>query len=128
MSTFFQDQRPPEIKDITSEIAEVSDPNSFGGNDPSPVPAASIPEVVVVPKFTKPDGANVVLSAERLNDALPEGLTNIGNTPVVLPSPGQQAVGFYLDPDTVSILRNQFGQYKSLVAKGQAAPPVTTGD
>lgn len=104
--------------DLIDEITSVG--------DPSPNPAAS--QTPEAPKAQLPAGeANVILSADRLSEALGEGLTNIGTVGVTLPDPETQAGGFYVPQEKASVLVVQFPQYKFLVKKGQATPPVKIG-
>ena len=71
---------------------------------------------------------NVILSGDRLEDALPEGLTNIGMVAVELPDAEGQAAGFYLPQEQAAVLIAQFRQFKFFVKKGQATPPVRIGE
>lgn len=92
---------------------------------PSPAPITSSVQM------SADDGtkrANVILSAEKQDQALPKGLTNIGNIAVTLPDEANQIAGFYLEPELAATLIVQFRQYKFLVNKGQATPPVKIGE
>ena len=119
-------QPPDEVPNALNEELNEDLVNEITSVDPSPSPAAS--ETPEAPKAQLPAGeANVILSAERLGDALGEGLTNIGTVGVMLPDPETQAGGFYVPQEKASVLVVQFPQYKFLVKKGQATPPVTIG-
>lgn len=134
------------MKIFSHELSEVKDPDDSAAHflgiqeDPmlvfhedttSPAPAALTQPETSETQLSKDDGTkrpNVVLSSDRKNQALPEGLVNIGNVGIVLPDPATQGKGFYLKPDDAAVLVAQFRQFKFLVNKGQATPPVKIGE
>lgn len=104
-----------------------ADPNPVFGRSPFPA-AVSKPEEPKAPAITKEQGANVKLSADAADLALPEGQLNIGTCGMKIPSKAQQLAGFRLSKEQAARLVAQFRQFKFFVDKGQAAPPVKIGE
>jgi hypothetical protein len=101
--------------------------NPTGGPDSSANPPVvnSVPTPPPVdPQVTKElEGTgepNVRLSKQRTDDALPEGLVNIGMIGIEIPNAETQLAGFY--SKDASVLINQFPQYKHVQKKGSERP------
>jgi hypothetical protein len=112
----------------------VPDPNVDAGTAPL------VPSAIVQPQQSTPPQAQpaqpaasvpeektqmVRLSGERPEDALPEGLTNIGRVGVMIPDSASQQAGFMLTKDQAAALVGQFRQYKFATEKGTDTPSVS---
>lgn len=100
----------------------------LSGQGTSPDPAALDEGTSETQSHDDGETPNVVLSKDREEDALPEGLTNIGTVGIILPDVEAQKAGFYLPQEQASRLVSQFRQFKFLVKKGQDTPSVRIGE
>lgn len=87
-------------------------------------PATPVAQPQTSPTDEKVESANVQLAPSRSEDALPEGLVNIGMVSIEIPDAEAQAAGFYAKD--AGVLVAQFPQYKFIAVKGDRNVPSIT--
>lgn len=86
--------------------------------------AQMLNRVITQSDASVPTVPNVQLAPSKLEEALPEGLVNIGMVSIEIPNTEAQAAGFY--SKDAGVLVAQFSQYKFIQTKGDRNVPSVT--
>jgi hypothetical protein len=116
-------QPSPQGQQFSANVEEIPDVPQSPPPEIEEGTIATDPTTPPEAKFKAEEGANVVLSADMEHKALTPGVTNIGNTTVIVPEVEQQLAGFKVDEPGVFV--TQFRQFKFWVKKGDNVPPAT---